>query len=169
VAAGGNHSQYVTDDGNLWAMGANANGELGDRTIINRSTPVLIASGLLAGPAITKQPAKQSVAAGKGATFSVAANGWGLTYEWQKDGVTIPDATGSMFTIAKTQETDAGNYRVIVSNGAGSITSADAALTVKPSGSDENSGGGGGGGAPGLFWFGAIAALLTLRGRRLIR
>ena len=47
VAAGGNinygsHSLFVKSGGTLWAMGHNAQGQLGDGTTTNRSTPVQV-------------------------------------------------------------------------------------------------------------------------------
>lgn len=57
-----------------------------------------------------------------------SANGCTIrTYRWQKDGVDIPNATGSNY-YAKTS----GNYRVIISAGAGttSVTSGTVSITV---------------------------------------
>ena len=54
LAAGQDHSLAVTSDGLLFAWGYNGDGEVGDGTIINRTTPVqLTASGPLAGKRIT--------------------------------------------------------------------------------------------------------------------
>ena len=54
-----------------------------------------------------------------------------LTYRWQRDGVDIPGATGASYTTAPTVPADDGaTFRVIVSNSAGSVTSATATLTV---------------------------------------
>jgi alpha-tubulin suppressor-like RCC1 family protein len=46
IAGGGNHSIAVKDNGTVWAWGENQNGQLGDGTIVSRSTPVQV-SGLL--------------------------------------------------------------------------------------------------------------------------
>src|SRR3990170_490517 len=46
VAVGDFHSLSVSNDGTVWAWGKNNNGELGDGTIIDRTTPVPV-SGLL--------------------------------------------------------------------------------------------------------------------------
>ncbi|HEY5748045.1 MAG TPA: PQQ-dependent sugar dehydrogenase [Chryseolinea sp.] len=82
-------------------------------------------------PAIVTQPVSKTVAAGQPATFSVTATGTApLSYQWQKNNVSISGATGASYTIASAQPADAGAYRVIVSNTAGSVTSTAATLTV---------------------------------------
>ncbi|AYB35114.1 carbohydrate-binding protein [Chryseolinea soli] len=82
-------------------------------------------------PAIVTQPTSRTVTAGQPVTFSVTATGTTpLSYQWQKNNVSIAGATGSSYTIASTQSSDAGAYRVIVSNAAGSVTSAAATLVV---------------------------------------
>ncbi len=42
----GNHSLYIKADGTLWGMGYNAGGQLGDGTLINRLSPLQIATGV---------------------------------------------------------------------------------------------------------------------------
>ena len=82
-------------------------------------------------PTITVQPLSQSVLFQGTVTFSVVANsGTTMTYQWVKNPVNITGATGSSYTIANVQTTDAGNYSVKVSNVGGSVTSANATLTV---------------------------------------
>ena len=44
VPTGGSHSLYVTAAGDLYAMGHNGSGQLGDGTNTNRSTPVKVAT-----------------------------------------------------------------------------------------------------------------------------
>lgn len=81
-------------------------------------------------PAIATQPASVSVANGAAASFSVVASGDSLTYQWSKDGTAISGATGATYTIASVVAADAGAYDVVVSNSAGSVTSASATLSV---------------------------------------
>jgi hypothetical protein len=82
-------------------------------------------------PMITAQPADMSVTAGGDAAFGVAACGPGqLCYQWRFNSTPIPGATDSSYTVASAQPGDAGSYSVEVSNIAGTVTSADAALTV---------------------------------------
>ena len=42
ISAGWNHSLALRDDGTVWAWGNNSQGQIGDGTTTNRSTPVLV-------------------------------------------------------------------------------------------------------------------------------
>lgn len=90
---------------------------------------------LLAAPAITKQPASLSVAAGAAATFEVTATGSGpLGYQWLRGGAPIAGATNAKLTLPAVATTDdKAKLSVVVSNTAGSATSADALLDVTTS------------------------------------
>ncbi|GII81262.1 hypothetical protein Sru01_62440 [Sphaerisporangium rufum] len=82
-------------------------------------------------PAITGQPQGATVTVGGSVTFSVTATGAApLSYQWRKDGGAIAGATGSSYTIGNAQQSHAGSYTVVVTNPAGSVTSAPATLTV---------------------------------------
>ncbi len=85
-------------------------------------------------PAITSHPSSLSVSQGQAATFRVSATGTGpLNYQWQKNSVNIAGATGATYAIASTVSTDAGAYRVVVTNATGSATSNAANLTITAS------------------------------------
>jgi len=101
----------------------------------NNSTDLALASitvtTTLAAPAIATQPMAQSVTAGQAATLTVSATGGGtLAYQWRRGGIAIAGATAASYTIAATAVTDAGSYDVVVTNSAGSVTSAVATLAV---------------------------------------
>lgn len=81
-------------------------------------------------PTIATQPAGQSVPAGGSVTFTVAANGGGLTYQWLFNGSAISGATAASHVIPVVSSTHAGSYSVRIVNSAGTITSTAAALTV---------------------------------------
>ena len=83
-------------------------------------------------PAITTQPAAQTVTAGQTASFSVTASGTApLTYQWKKNGTDISGATASSYTTPATTSADNGAaFTVVVSNSAGTVTSSSATLTV---------------------------------------
>lgn len=83
-------------------------------------------------PAISSQPANQTVALGQAASFKVTATGSGtLTYQWQKNAVEIAGATSASYTTPATSAADSGaDFTVVVSDSAGSTTSSPATLTV---------------------------------------
>src|SRR5882724_947191 len=83
-------------------------------------------------PSITTQPASQTVTAGQTATFSLVASGTApLTYTWRKNGATISGTNSASYTTPATTAADNNaKFDVMVSNSAGSATSAQATLTV---------------------------------------
>jgi hypothetical protein len=84
-------------------------------------------------PVILEQPASRTNVVGSDATFTVTAAGAGtLSYQWRFAGTNIGGATGSSYTRFNVQTNDAGDYRVVVTNAYGSVTSAVATLTVLP-------------------------------------
>ena len=83
-------------------------------------------------PVIAQQPAAQTVTAGSAVTFTVAATGSALAYQWERDGAVIAGATAGSYTIASVSAADTARYRVVVRNANGALTSVEAALTVQP-------------------------------------
>jgi hypothetical protein len=83
-------------------------------------------------PTISTQPQNQSVALGAAATFTVAASGTApLAYQWSENGTPIAGATNSSFTTPPAAAADnSASFTVVVSNGAGSVTSTPATLGV---------------------------------------
>ncbi|WP_237702440.1 immunoglobulin domain-containing protein [Opitutus terrae] len=92
---------------------------------VNAAVPLVLSSSA---------PYPATVTAGGSVTFSVyITNGsYPYTYQWRKEGLPIDGATQSSFSIATTRLEDAGNYSVVVTNPAGSVTSREAALVVNP-------------------------------------
>lgn len=88
-------------------------------------------------PAITGQPRNQTNYPNSTVTFTVTATGSApLSYQWRFQGAAIANATATACTIAGVQSANAGNYSVVVTNAAGSVTSANATLTVLPTTAD---------------------------------
>ena len=85
---------------------------------------------VLADPIITAQPASRTVNAGTSVTFEVNDTGFELTYQWQKNGTPIPDATKASYTIDAATPSDAGSYAVVLTNVYGLVTSNTAILIV---------------------------------------
>ncbi|MDF2188176.1 PQQ-dependent sugar dehydrogenase [Paraflavitalea sp. CAU 1676] len=82
-------------------------------------------------PTITAQPQNVSVPVGGTATFTVSATGSPApTYQWRKGTTNIAGATANSYTITNVQASQAGQYNVVVSNSAGSVTSSNATLAV---------------------------------------
>ena len=92
----------------------------------------IVTVGLLAPPAITKDPTNLVVVAGQAATFSVTAIGAApLGYQWQRNGSPILNATGTSYTIFSTTLADHNaQFRCVVSNALGTAFSATALLAV---------------------------------------
>ncbi|HFD79166.1 MAG TPA: hypothetical protein ENK05_02075 [Gammaproteobacteria bacterium] len=82
-------------------------------------------------PSILAHPQDQSVRVGELATFVVDADGTPpLSYQWYRDGVAIPGASSSSYTVAVSSSSDAAVFSVVVSNAAGSAQSRGATLVV---------------------------------------
>ena len=113
------------------------------RRLKSRSHPWLALGLLLAGigpalgqPSITNQPQSCTNGVGTTATFTVTATGTEpLAYQWQKQDylLNITDLAGctnATLVLTNVQTSQAGYYRVVVTNADGAITSAVATLTV---------------------------------------
>jgi len=89
------------------------------------------ATGAGTPPAITTQPTNVVAIATSPVTFAVEATGTApLSYQWSFNGNTIAGATGATLTIASAFPADSGLYSVNVFNGAGSVRSSNALLSV---------------------------------------
>ena len=87
---------------------------------------------LIIPPFITTQPTNQTIVQGNSALFTVTAGGGTfLNYQWYLNATNpIPGATNNYLWFSNVQTTNAGNYSVVVTNVAGSVTSSNALLTV---------------------------------------
>ncbi|MCP4899472.1 MAG: DUF1566 domain-containing protein, partial [bacterium] len=84
-----------------------------------------------APPIITEHPLSQIITLGDPVTFTVAASGTEpFDYQWQKGDSDLGGETATSLTIAAVAESDAGDYRCVVSNAYGSATSDAATLSV---------------------------------------
>jgi hypothetical protein len=98
----------------------------------NSYTPPAMTTPSATAPTIGTQPGNVSIVGGNTATFMVTASGTApLTYQWQKNGTAITGATNASYTTPAEPATDTGaKFAVVVKNSGGSITSANAILTV---------------------------------------
>ena len=87
---------------------------------------------ILIPPQITTPPANVTVTAPAAANFSVVATGTApLSYQWRRNGAPIAGATSASYVLNPTAGADSGaSFDVVVTNVAGTITSASATLTV---------------------------------------
>ncbi len=96
-------------------------------------------------PSITTQPGNATVKVGETATFTIAASGDNLTYQWQidrndgKGWVNIDGATATSYTTSTVNISCNGfKYKCVVSNSAGNVESNSATLTVQDAGGSDN-------------------------------
>jgi Ca-activated chloride channel homolog len=81
---------------------------------------------------ITGQPADQMVFAGETATFNVVAIGAApLKYQWYREGSRIIGEVNPSLLLEAVEQSDAGDFWVVVSNLAGEARSRSATLTVQ--------------------------------------
>jgi hypothetical protein len=82
-------------------------------------------------PAITTDPIGQSALAGTNLTLTASASGSPApAFQWQRSGTNLVGETGSALVLISVLPSQAGEYRVIASNSAGSVTSQVAVVSV---------------------------------------
>ena len=79
-------------------------------------------------PVIVMHPQTQIIMKGSTATFTVIAEGYGLSYQWTFNGKDIAGANLPVYMIPAAEAGNVGSYAVKVSNKAGSVTSQSAML-----------------------------------------
>ena len=98
---------------------------------VTSSPPVALI--VLTPPRISSQPKDNVVDTGTTARLVVAASGTAsLAYQWQFNDHPIGGNSSSLLTLVNVQYTNAGRYRVVVTNVFGVVTSQVAVLTVGP-------------------------------------
>lgn len=84
-----------------------------------------------AAPAITIQPVSQTLVAGDALALGVSATGGNLQYQWRRNGTEISGATNRVLRLAAMSSADnTALFSVVVRNAQGSVTSANASITV---------------------------------------
>ena len=138
--AGGNYDPSVLTEQTVTLKGTVTCPDSIDANGVSLTTTITItisAAGIVTAPSITTQPGNATVKAGETATFTIAASGTDLTYQWQidrNDGngwVNIDGATAASYTTSTVDISCNGfKYQCVVSNSAGTDTSNTAVLTV---------------------------------------
>lgn len=102
-----------------------------DRALSGDEVQAMYNEGNSGPPIITSPPANRSVVEGGSAAFEVVATGAvPFSYQWRFNGANIQGATLSSYTLSSASPSNEGDYSVVVTNGEGSATSANAHLTV---------------------------------------
>lgn len=97
---------------------------------VTSNNATLTVSATSAPPAITLQPASQTIASGHTAVFNVAATG-ATGFQWRRGGTNITGATNATLVIPNAAAADVGTYTVVVSGATGSpANSTPATLSV---------------------------------------
>lgn len=112
-----------SDAGTYQVVVKNSEGQIASKQLVLTVTPAT-------APAIATPPASTRVALGGTASFTVAATGEPLSYQWRFKGQPLLNATSSSLQISGATAADLGEYSVVVSNPAGSQTSAAASLDL---------------------------------------
>jgi|GEM_PF-950664 len=116
-------------------------GPMGGTTEYGQTFPPPITTGLRSfslafsgGLFISAQPDDVVVPSGGTARFSVEVTSTlgGPTFQWQREGVDIPGATGSTLELSKVDYVDAGGYTVVVSAAGFTATSRPARMSLQP-------------------------------------
>lgn len=86
----------------------------------------------LAQPTVTVEPRAQFAWEGRQVSLNVSAQGAPpLAYQWLFNGTNVPNATNRVFSRPNIQVTNSGDYRVIVTDSAGAVTSQVARVIVR--------------------------------------
>jgi uncharacterized delta-60 repeat protein len=122
-------SGVLLPDGNMLVSGSFSFIDTG----IVRNGLVLVQGSPLA-PVIVTPPQSTTVAGGTAVTLSVTVSGTApFTYQWRRGSTPIEGATAATYVLTSALVTDVGDYRVAVTNAAGTALSAAATLTVTQS------------------------------------
>lgn len=116
----------VAADGSVYYLARNQN--VGDSADVGTVSKIVFTNSQV--PRITQNPQSRTVFLGDPITFTVAAND-ATSIQWQRNGVAIPGATSTSYTIPQTTAADnQATYTAVTSNSFGTTTSTPAVLTI---------------------------------------
>lgn len=133
---------WYDNNSNLLQSGLSTTLALTDLQLTNAGTYTVVSSNsagsvstnftinVIETPTISSAPTNLLLNVGEAASFSVTASGVPApSYQWYKNNVPIPGATGTNYSISSVVLTNIGTYSVVVSNAAGAV-SASAYLAI---------------------------------------
>jgi hypothetical protein len=124
---GSSVSFITTNGGNYFIVVGGVNGARGIAHLNYTLSPGLPS----VPPIVTSQPQSLTVVAQTAVALSAVAGGSPpLAYQWWKNNSKIKQQTNASYLLRSPQNQDSGNYFVVVTNSAGSITSAPASINV---------------------------------------
>ena len=138
IAGGGFYSMALRADGTVVVWGDDSYGQTdvpygltGVKAIAaGYAHGLAIRSGKLT-PVILEEPGDQYALAGGTVTFTALGEGVaGVSYQWQFSGMDIEGATNATLTLTNVSSANEGSYRVVISNEAGSVRSAEATFSI---------------------------------------
>lgn len=81
-------------------------------------------------PGFTSQPTGGTICEGENMNLTSQAVGSNLTYQWTKNGVNVPGASGASLTVQNATASEAGTYNVLATNACGTQTSVTVEIVV---------------------------------------
>jgi len=114
--------------------GFNANGQIALRSLFTNGAQAVAIIDVedVPPPSIAQQPSGQTSYDGESFVLSVTASGQGpFEYQWKKDGEDIEGATGDSLSIENASSGDDGNYTVVITSSAGSVSSEVAGISIQ--------------------------------------
>ncbi|MCR6642460.1 MAG: DUF4465 domain-containing protein [Sporocytophaga sp.] len=144
IGASGSSLKYQWMKGNLELSGEtnpqlllkDITSDWGDNysCIVSNSNGRVISSSVkiavTAGPKITIQPKPASVEKDNNITLSIVAQGAGLSYQWFKEGQTIPDSNKGTLILGNVTESDEGFYYCSIQSACGTEISDSVKVSV---------------------------------------
>jgi hypothetical protein len=138
VAAGGDHSLALSSAGEVLAWGASYRGQAGIPEAAKTNIVAIAAGGahslglsVASGRAPTIEASPRTVILGEDAILLAVAPGVrGTAYQWEFNGAAIPNATNLFLPITGAHWTNAGAYRVAISNVFGAYLSFPTTISI---------------------------------------
>jgi alpha-tubulin suppressor-like RCC1 family protein len=133
IAAGGDLSMALLADGTLVAWGANYSGQAvvpaGAANSLSFSAGTADAL-CVQDPAASTRPVARAVTIGQSIALISPTFGGLATYQWQLNGINLQGATNASLVFSRVDWTNAGTYRLVVSNSLGVVAGPPSILTV---------------------------------------